>query len=64
MEQSYAEWKAEIASNQDKLAAERRKEMKRQCRLAYDTGGTVPYCLAELIELKLSLKVIRAINRG
>jgi hypothetical protein len=40
------------------------KEARRQCRLAYETGKTVPYSLRRLIELKLSLKVIRKIYRG
>lgn len=40
------------------------KEARRQCRLAYRTGGTVPYTLERLITLKLSLKVIRSIYRG
>jgi hypothetical protein len=39
------------------------KEAKRLCRLAYKTGGTVPYSLSRLLELKLSLNVIRAICR-
>lgn len=40
------------------------KEARRLCRIAYQTGGTVGYSLGRLIELKLSLKVIRAIHRG
>lgn len=40
------------------------KEARRLCRIAYKTGGTVPYDLRRLIELKLSLKVIRAIQRS
>jgi hypothetical protein len=40
------------------------KEARRFCRLAYATGGTVPYSLRRLIELKLRLKVIKAIYRG
>jgi hypothetical protein len=40
------------------------KEARRQCRLAYKTGGSVPYTLERLISLKLSLKVIRSIYRG
>lgn len=39
------------------------KEAKRQIKLAYATGNTVPYSLARLIELKTSLKVIRAVIR-
>lgn len=40
------------------------KEARRQVRLAYKTGGTVPYSLGRLIELGFSLKVIRAVIRG
>ena len=40
------------------------KEARRFCKLAYATGGTVPYSLRRLIELKLSLKVIKAIYRS
>ena len=40
------------------------KEARRLCRLAYKTGGTVPYSLAKLLELHLSLKVVLAIYRG
>lgn len=40
------------------------KEARRLCRIAYRTGGTVGYDLRRLIELNLSLKVIRAIHRG
>ena len=40
-----------------------KKEARRLCRIAYQTGGTVPYSLRYLIELKLSVKVIRAIAR-
>jgi hypothetical protein len=39
------------------------KEARRLCRIAYKTGGTVPYTLGRLLELKLSLKVVRAIYR-
>ena len=39
------------------------KEARRLCRLAYKTGGTVPYSLSRLLELKLSLNVMRAICR-
>jgi hypothetical protein len=40
------------------------KAARRICREAYAHGGTVPYTLGRLIELKLSLKVIRAIYRA
>lgn len=40
------------------------KEARRQIRLAFKTGGTVPYSLGRLIELKISLRVIRAVYRG
>ena len=39
------------------------KAARRICREAYARGGTVPYSLGRLIELKLSLKVVRAIYR-
>ena len=39
------------------------KEARRLVRIAYRTGGTVPYSLGRLLELKLSLKVIRAVLR-
>lgn len=39
------------------------KEARRLCRIAYKTGSTVSYSLGRLIELKLSLKVIRAVHR-
>lgn len=40
------------------------KEARRLVRIAYKTGGTVPYSLGRLIELRLSLKVIRAVIRS
>lgn len=40
------------------------KEARRLVRVAYKLGGTVPYSLGRLIELKFSLKVIRAVSRG
>jgi hypothetical protein len=40
------------------------KAARRICREAYARGGTVPYSLGRLIELKLSLKVIRAVYRN
>ena len=40
------------------------KAARRICREAYERGGTVPYTLGRLIELKLSLKVVRAIYRA
>lgn len=40
------------------------KDARRLVKIAYSTGGTVPYSLKRLIELKLSLKVIRAVHRG
>jgi hypothetical protein len=43
--------------------AEADKEAKRIVKLAYANGGTVPYSLGRLIELKFSLKVIRAVIR-
>lgn len=40
------------------------KEAKRITRIAYRTGGTVPYTLVRLIDLKFSLKIIRAVHRN
>lgn len=40
------------------------KEARRIVRIAYRVGNTVPYTLSRLVELKLSLKVIRAVYRG
>ena len=37
------------------------KEARRLVRVAYASGGKAPYSLARLIELKFSLKVIRAV---
>ena len=39
------------------------KEAKRLVKIAYATGGTVPFTLGRLIELKLSLKIIKAVIR-
>jgi hypothetical protein len=39
------------------------KVARRICKDAYAIGGTVSFSLGRLIELKLSLKVIRAIHR-
>lgn len=40
------------------------REAKKAVRQAYKTGGTVGYPLARLLELKISLKVLRAVYRG
>jgi hypothetical protein len=40
------------------------KAARRLCRESYERGGTVPYSLGRLLELRLSLKVVRAIYRG
>lgn len=53
-----------IRAAQDKHQRDVWKEARRLCRLAYKTGGTVPYSLGYLLELKLSLKVVRKIYRG
>lgn len=39
------------------------KEAKRHIKIALETGGTVPYSLGRLIELKCSLKTIQAVIR-
>lgn len=48
-----------MQSNQ--LAAD--KEARRMVRLAYRTGGKVGFSLSRLLELKISLKVLRAVIR-
>ena len=40
------------------------KAARRHVRLAYQQGRTVPYSLARLLDLKLSLKVLHAVYRG
>lgn len=50
------------AAFDQKAAAD--KEARRLCRIAHRTGGTVPYTLGRLLELKLSLSVVRAIYRA
>ncbi len=54
----------QLRAAQDKHQMDVWKEARRICRLAYKTGGTVPYSLRYLLELKLSLKVVRKIYRG
>ena len=40
------------------------KEARRIVREAYAAGRTVPYSLSRLLELKVSLRVVRAVYRG
>lgn len=40
------------------------KEARRLVRIAYATGGTVGYSLGRLLELKVSLNVVRAVYRA
>lgn len=40
------------------------KEARRQVRIAYKAGGTVPYSLGRLLELNFSMKVVRAVIRS
>lgn len=40
------------------------KEARRQVRIAFKTGGKVPFSLSRLLELKVSLKVVRAVHRA
>jgi nicotinic acid phosphoribosyltransferase len=40
------------------------KEARRLVRIAYANGGTVSFSLRRLLELKLSLKVVRAVHRA
>lgn len=46
--------------NQQKAAD---KEAKRLIKIALETGGTVPYSLGRLLELKCSIKTIKAVIR-
>lgn len=39
------------------------KEARRLIRIAYKNGSTVPYSLGRLLELGISLTVIRAVHR-
>lgn len=39
------------------------KEARRLVRVAYKSGSTVPYSLGRLLELGVSLKVIKAVLR-
>ncbi len=40
------------------------REARRVVREAYAAGRTVPYSLDRLLELKVSLRVVRAVYRG
>lgn len=40
------------------------KEARRIVREAFKAGRTVPYSLARLLELKVSLRVVRAVYRS
>lgn len=40
------------------------KEARRIVRKAYASGNTVPYSLGRLLELGVSLKVVRAVYRS
>lgn len=39
------------------------KEAKRLVKIAYATGGTVPYSLECMLRIKISMKVLRAVWR-
>jgi len=39
------------------------KECRKQCRLAKQSGSTVPYSLSRMIEAKVPLSTIRAVSR-
>ena len=54
----------QLRASETKHQKDVRKEARRQCRIANQTGGTVPYSLGYLLDLKLSLNVIRKIYRG
>ena len=64
MDQSFESLKTSWASNQKKADDAARKEKLRQVRLAYKTGGSVPYSMRDLLELRVSLAVVRAVYRG
>lgn len=49
---------------QKEMYAAADKEARRLCRIAYETGSTVPYSPQRLLTLKLSLRIVRAIYRG
>jgi len=40
------------------------REARRVVRKAYAAGLTVPYSLGRLLELKISLRIVRAVYRG
>jgi hypothetical protein len=40
-----------------------KKEAKRLIRIAYKTGGTVSFSLSYMIDLGVSLKIIKAVLR-
>lgn len=40
------------------------KTARRAVRIAFKNGSTVPYSLARLLELGVSLRVVRAVYRG
>jgi hypothetical protein len=61
---SYEDETNAITKNHQKMLNDNRKEIKRQIRLAYRTGGTVPYDLRTLIESGASTQVIRAVYRN
>jgi len=45
------------------MASEKDKEAVRLIRIAYKTGQKVPYSMRYMLELRLSLKVIKAVLR-
>lgn len=51
--------KFECAKNQEKAD----RECRKQCRLAKQSGSTVPYTLSRMIEAKVPLSTIRAVSR-
>lgn len=54
----------QMAKHHQKYIAECKREVKRQIRLAYKTGRTVPYSLSTLIDSGVSLQVIRKVYRN
>lgn len=53
-----------IQKRQDRQVEEKKKELRRRVRIAYKNGQIVPYDLGTLLDLRLGLKVIKAVWVG
>ena len=53
----------QLAQAYHKRIADNKREIKRQIRLAYELGRTVPYSLSTLIDSGVSVNVIRKVYR-